>query len=482
MTGKDRQERENILFQDTPLPEKEQRRIVEWDKTAVWHPFTQMKDWVEEEPLVIHHGRDNYLYDTAGNKYLDGISSLWVNVLGHQPERIREYIHRQMDQVMHTTFLGQSNVPAAMLAARLVEVTPERLSRVFYSDNGSTAAEIAIKMCYQARLQQGQGHRGKFITFRGAYHGDSLGAVSVGGIDLFHGKYKPLLFDSHQIPFPHCYRCPWKKEPTECSRDKAAPCFQEAKKIIEQKASESTAVICEPLVQGADGIKTMPPGYLKHVETCARNNDLYLICDEVATGFGKTGTLLAVEQEEVQPDVLTLAKGITGGVLPLAATLTSENIYQAFYDQYETYKTFFHGHSFTGNQLGAVAALAVMEELVGDHPVSQGPFWEDLRSRLEEYGRLLEEYVAPLPWVGEIRRRGVMTGVEIVADRKSKEPHPPAAKIPQKIVEAARARGLLIRPLGNVMVLMPSLVFSPAELETLVKTTAEAVSYVLSDG
>src|SRR5215475_14166644 len=310
------------------------------DRDHLWHPFTQQQGWVEEEPLMIEGAGGTQLIDSEGRRYIDGIASLWCNVHGHRHPAIDEAIHDQVDRVSHSTMLGLSHPGATELAGRLVEIAPPGLSRVFYSDSGATAAEIALKIAFQYQQQRGESGRDSFVRLRDAYHGDTIGSVSVGGIDLFHSTYRPLLFETHAA------------EPGDAA---------DLERVLACHEEEIAAVIIEPLVQGAAGMLTHPPGYLREVRELCDRFGVLLICDEVATGFGRTGRMFACEQEDVAPDLLCVAKGLTGGYLPLAATLATERIYEGFLGAPEDQRTFFHGHTFTGNPLACAAALANLE-------------------------------------------------------------------------------------------------------------------------
>src|SRR5512139_2179325 len=350
-------------------PERKARHERLWraDHRHLWHPFTQMQDWLAEEPLVVDAADGVHLVDTLGNRYLDGVSSLWCNVHGHRVKAIDDAIRAQLDRVAHSTLLGLASTASIECAEELVRHLPRGLTRVFFSDAGATAVEIALKMAFQHHQLRGDAARTEFVAIRGGYHGDTVGSVSVGGIDLFHRIFKPLLFPVRHAPQPYCYRCPLGKAWPDC----AMACADEVEKVFEAHAGKVAALVIEPLVQGADGMIVQPPGYLRRMrEICDRHGAL-LVCDEVATGFGRTGTMFAVEQEGVRPDILTLAKGITGGYLPLAATLTTEAVFESFLGPFESRRTFFHGHTFTGNPLGCAAALASMR-LFRDRRVVEG--------------------------------------------------------------------------------------------------------------
>jgi adenosylmethionine-8-amino-7-oxononanoate aminotransferase len=417
-------------------------RARELDERHLWHPFTQMRDWGAEEPVVIAAGEGTDLVDVEGRRYIDGVSSLWCNVHGHRHPGIDQAVRDQLDRIAHSTMLGLTHGPAAELAGRLVEIAPPRLSRVFYSDSGSTAAEIAIKMAFQYWHQRGGQHarRTGFVTLRDAYHGDTLGSVSVGGMDLFHATYEPLLFRS------------WKARAGDAL---------ELERVLERHGEEVAAVIVEPLVQGAAGIRVQPPGYLREVRRLCDRFGALLICDEVATGFGRTGTMFACEQERVSPDFLCLGKGLTGGYLPLAATLTTERIYEGFLGAPEDGRTFFHGHTFTGNPLACAAALANLEAFEREHTLLR------LQPKIRVLHEQLEE-VAEMDEVAEVRGRGFMVGIDLGE-------HDPSLRLGHRVTLEARRRGAIIRPLGDVVVLMPPLAISKADLTRLVAITRESI-------
>ncbi len=415
------------------------------DKAYFWHPFTQMADWEKEDPLIIVTGEGSYLIDDRGRKFIDGFSSLWVNLHGHRVAEIDKAIKDQLGRIAHTTALGFSNAPAIELAAKLVAVTPPGLDKVFYSDSGSEAVEIALKMALQYWQHKGE-PRHKFLSFVNAYHGDTVGAVSLGGVELFHAAYKPLLFDVLRAPAPYCYRCPLGKEYPGCK----LACLKETERILEENKGSVAAIIVEPMVQGAAGMLTQPSGFLKGLRELADRHNSLLVADEVATGFGRTGKLFACEHEGVVPDIMTLAKGLTGGYLPLAATLVSQKIYDAFLGDYAANKTFFHGHSYTGNPLGCAAALASLG-LLGEQGFLDGveqrvKFMAD---RLHKCGKLAR--------VGEVRQCGMMVGVELVADKRTKQEYNLAEKMGARVCYKAREKWIITRPLGNVVVLMPPL-------------------------
>jgi len=439
--------------------------LTEWDKKFIWHPFTQMKDYMDMEPLIIERGEGCYLVDVEGRRYIDGVSSLWVLVHGHGKKELVEAVQRQAESICHSTLLGISNVPAIRLAKALIDFAPKGLSKVFYSDNGSTSVEIALKMAYQYWQQKGEKKRRRFISFANAYHGDTIGAVSVGGIDLFHKVYRPLLFRNRKSPSPYCYRCPLKLDKDTCG----TACVGEFEKVVRKHKDETCAVIIEPLVQGAAGIIVQPEGFLSSIWKIARENGLLFIADEVATGFGRTGTMFACEKENVKPDFICVAKGITGGYLPLAATITTDEVFNGFLGRFEDFKTFFHGHTYTGNPLACSVAIANLDLFRKERTL------ENLQGKISLLTGELEKF-RELPHVGEVRQAGFMTGIELVKSKKTKRPYPPDEKIGQKVIMEARKRGIAIRPLGDVIVLMPPLAIDEETLRELVKVTHESIA------
>jgi adenosylmethionine---8-amino-7-oxononanoate aminotransferase len=434
------------------------------DAAHVWHPFTQMQGWLDDRPLVIDRADGNWLIDTEGRRWLDGISSLWVTVHGHRKQAIDDAVRAQLDKVAHCTLLGQASVPSIELAAKLASLAPKGLNRVFYSDSGSTSVEIAVKMAYQYWQLTGRTRKQKFVALKEAYHGDTIGSVSVGGMDLFHERFRSMLFPVERVATPHAYRWPGKN-PLEES-------LAEISALFEARAHELAGFVVEPLVQGAAGMLMQPAGWLAGVAALCRKHDVLLICDEVATGFGRTGTLFAVEQEGVTPDLLCVAKGLTGGYLPLAATLTTDRIYTAFLGRFDEVKTFFHGHTYTGNPLACAAALANLALFESEQTLA----------KMKPVEAVLAEglaRVAALPQVGEVRRRGFMIGVELVKDRATREELPFAQRAGFQVCLAARKHGVLLRPLGNVVVLMPPLSLSVDEARLLTDALEEAIPAVL---
>ncbi|WP_410515196.1 adenosylmethionine--8-amino-7-oxononanoate transaminase [Paenibacillus sp. BR2-3] len=439
------------------------------NKAYLWHPFTQMKDYNNSDPLIIERGEGIKLYDIQGRSYYDGFSSVWLNVHGHNVPELNQAITDQLGRVAHSTLLGMANIPAIELAEKLVEIAPKGLNKVFYSDSGATGVEIAIKMAFQYWHNLGLQGKKTFITMKQAYHGDTIGAVSVGAIPLYHDVFQPMLFPSHVIPYPYAYR----------HKDGAAGAMEDTltalRVLLETRSDEIAALIVEPIVQGAGGIIVMPPGCLREMAALCRKHDVLLIADEVATGFGRTGAMFACDLEGVSPDLMVVGKGLTGGYLPVAATLATDEVYGAFYADYGEQKTFFHGHSFTGNPLGCAVALASLklfkERNMLEGVIAKSSFVEQKLAALKER-----------PHVGEIRQQGLMIGVELVRDKGSREPYDWADRIGVRAAARARELGMLTRPLGHVVVFIPPLASTEDELDSMTDILAASIVDVTEGG
>ncbi|MFY2157937.1 adenosylmethionine--8-amino-7-oxononanoate transaminase [Cytobacillus firmus] len=443
---------------------REQANLFESSMKHLWLPFTQMSDY-ERDPLIIESGEGIILKDMNGKEYLDGYSSLWLNVHGHRKKELNEAIMEQLDLIAHSTLLGAANVPAIRLAEKLIEITPANLQRVFYSDSGATSVEIAIKMAYQYWQNKGKQKKKKFVTLTNNYHGDTIGAISIGNVDLFHRVYGSLMFQTLKAPFPLQYRSPYSGEEV---KDRA---LTELRAIFREHHEEIAAITLEPLIQGAGGMNVMPSGYLKGVEGLCREFNILLIADEVATGFGRTGKMFAVEHEGVQPDIMTVAKGITGGYLPLAATLTTEEIYQEFYGEYEEMKTFFHGHSYTGNQLGCAVALANLEIYEKENLVEQA-------ARKAEVIQSELAALKSLKHVGDIRQVGLMCCIELVQEKETGKPFPWESRMGYHSTLEMRKRGMLTRPLGDVIVFMPPLASTDDQIRQMIQIMSNSIEAV----
>ena len=436
------------------------KTLQEYDRKYVWHPFTQMKEWEEDTPIVIERGEGCYLIDSDGNRYLDGVAAIWTNVHGHCKKEINEAIKTQVDRLEHSTLLGLSNDQAALLAKRLVEITPQGLCKVFYSDNGSTAVEIGVKMAFQFQQHRGGrfARKTKFISFDNAYHGDTVGAMSVGGIDIYHAVYSPLLFPTIKAPAPYCYRCQLcaGRDSSSCGE----LCLVELEKLMATHADELAGLVIEPLVQGAGGMIVQPPGFVRRVRELCDRFDILMIADEVAVGFGRSGSMFACGKEGVSPDIMALSKGITAGYLPLAATLTTRKVYDAFLGEYSELKTFFHGHTFTGNPIACAAALASLDLFKKEQLL------ESLPPKID-YLKMRLSTLAKLDHVGDVRQEGMIGGIELVQDKESREPYPWEERMGGRVCKEARKHGLFLRPLGNIIVVFPPLSITLDELEQL---------------
>jgi adenosylmethionine-8-amino-7-oxononanoate aminotransferase len=439
--------------------------LAAWDQRYLWHPFTQMQDWTAEEPVIIDRGEGNYLIDTRGRRYLDGVSSLWCNVHGHRKAELDQALREQSEKIAHSTMLGLGNVPATVLAKRLVDITPRALTRVFYSDSGATAVEVALKMAVQYWNLRGQARRTRFVALTEAYHGDTLGAVGVGYSEVFHRFFRTAVVPAFRIKPPHVYR--WKQRQDEEKALQLA--IDDAERVVATHAQEIAALIVEPLMQGAAGMWQQPPGYVAALRGITQRHGVLLICDEVATGFGRTGTMFAVEQERVEPDLLCLGKGLTGGYLPLAATLATEEIYRAFLAPYESFQAFFHGHTYTGNQLASAVALANLDLFEKESVLVR------VQQRAARLAERLRERFESLPHVGDIRQSGLMVGIELVRDKEKRTPYDAAQRIAHKVCREVRRHGVFLRPLGDVIVFMPLLSVTEDEVDLICDVTATAV-------
>jgi adenosylmethionine-8-amino-7-oxononanoate transaminase len=438
------------------------KKLVGADKRYLWHPFTQMAGWAETEPVIIEAGDGFYLIDTENRRYIDGVSSLWCNVHGHRVKKLDDAIAEQIGKISHSTLLGLGQNKSIELAEILVEISPDGLEKVFYSDSGATSVEIALKMAYQYYQNIGQKRRTKFIALENSYHGDTIGAVSVGGMELFHSIFRPLLFETFFTPSPHPYR--FDGDSGQC----LDYCLEKLESSLKSHAGEIAAVIVEPLVQGAGGIIVHPKGFLKGVSELAKKYDVLLIADEVATGFGRTGKMFACETEDVSPDIMCIAKGLTGGYLPLAATLATEEIFNAFLGQADEYKTFCHGHTYTGNALCCAAAVASLELF------SKNKIIESLPTKIELMKKYFEK-IAKLPFVGDCRQYGLMGGIEIVKNKDTKESFDYEQAVGAKLCAAMRSKGAMMRPLGDVIVLMPAVAMDMETSEKLLGIVAETI-------
>lgn len=430
------------------------------DLKYIWHPYTQMKDSQKHPSLLIERARGVKLYDEKGNFYYDTIASWWCNVHGHCHPKIKAAVRKQLNCLDHVLFAGITHRPAILLAEKLVSLTPKNLTKVFFSDNGSTAVETALKMSFQYWHNLGRKNKQKFISLDYAYHGDTIGAMSVGGVSLFNEAYKPLFFAAVNAPSPYCYRCPFNQEKNNCDFE----CAAALENILKEKGEEIAAIILEPLVLAAGGMIVYPPQYLSAAGKLAQKYDVHLILDEVATGFGRTGKMFACQYTEVKPDFMCLSKGLTSGVLPLAATLTTEEIYRAFYDDYEKKKTFYHGHTFTANPIACSAALESLEIFEKEGTLDR------VEKLIPAFYRYLDGF-REFSFAGDIRHLGLIGAIELVKDKKTKQPFLFEERIGQKIYERGLKQGLLLRPLGNIVYLFLPLCISGHDLEVILNKT-----------
>jgi adenosylmethionine-8-amino-7-oxononanoate aminotransferase len=446
-------------------------KLRQLDHSYLWHPFTQMQEWMGEEPCIISRGDGHYLIDVQGRKYLDGVSSLWCNVHGHRKKEIDDAIKEQLDRIAHSTFLGVSHVPGIQLAQKLIEIAPKRLKRVFYSDNGATAVEIALKMAIQYWQLKGEDRRTQIASLAESYHGDTVGSMSMGYSETFHRFYKNLLFPVLRLTPPHVFR--YYQGMSDDQALEAA--IKDAQEKLSQNENNLAALVMEPLMQGAAGMWAQPAGYVHALGEICRRHDILFIVDEVATGFGRTGKMFACEHAGVTPDILCLAKGITGGYLPLAATLTTGEIFSAFLGEYKEFKTFFHGHTYTGNPLGCAAAIASLELFEKENIL------EKMKSRIEYLKKRLSEDFLTHPHVSDVRHWGYMIGIELVEDKSRRKAYAPELRMGHKVIREARNRSVMIRPLGDVIVLMPPLSISDDELAALLDVTLNCIRTVTGD-
>lgn len=422
--------------------------LIAADKSHVWHPFTQMRDWcdAQHEPLVLVEGRGSKLIDAQGRAYLDGNSSIWTNIHGHSHPKIVSTIQAQAAKLAHSSFLGFTNEPAIRLAERLVGLfPPQTLMRVFFTDDGSTAIEVALKIAVQFHQLTGHSERCRFVSFENAYHGDTGGAASLGGIGVFHDRFAPL-----QFPVVR------------------APDLKALEALDREKIQSLAGVVIEPLIQGAAGMRKWPAGLLRDLRSWCDRHGVFLILDEVMTGFGRTGRMFACEHEDVVPDFIALAKGLTGGTMPLAATLTTERVFEAFLGDYAEMKTLFYGHSYSGNPLGCAAALASLDVFEEEKTL------ENLQPKMRRFGELLCD-LASEPHIGDVRQCGFIAGIDVVKEKATKAPYPWQEQTGAKVCVAARKYGLLTRPVRDTLVLMPPLCFNDEEIGQAVEALRRAV-------
>ncbi|MGL4741243.1 MAG: adenosylmethionine--8-amino-7-oxononanoate transaminase [Sarcina sp.] len=445
--------------------------LIEKDLRYIWHPCSQMKDYEELKPIIIERGKGPYLYDIDGKRYLDCVSSWWCNLFGHSNERLNNAIKNQLDKLEHVIFANFSNLPAIELSERLINITGEPLQKVFFCDNGSAAVEAALKMSFHYNIQSGREKKTRFLALEDAYHGETIGALSVGDLDIYSAVYKPLMIDVTRVKAPDCYRCPYSKTRETCSCE----CFEDMDKVMAEYKDELSGVIIEPLIQAAAGMKIYPPLYLKKLREACDKYDIHFIADEIAVGFGRTGKMFATEHAGVTPDFMCLSKGLTGGYMPMAVVLTTNKVYDCFYDDYNKYKAFMHSHTYSGNALGCSVAVEVLN-IFND---------EDIISTINSKAKILnEKLVAALrnhKNVGEIRSQGMINAIELVEDKETKQGFDSKLRIGYEIYKKALDRGLLLRPLGNILYFNPPYVISEEDMDFMVNETKNSLIEILGE-
>lgn len=429
--------------------------LQERDLKYIWHPCSQMKDYEKFPPIVIKKGEGVFLEDMEGKRYLDAVSSWWVNLFGHSNKRINEALYRQVNKLEHAIFSNFSHEPAIELSEKIISIVPKGLNKVFFSDNGSSAIEVALKLSFQYHQQIGKTKKKRFVAITDAYHGETIGALSVGGVDLYSKIYKPLLLDVIKVEGPDCYRCKFEENRYNCNTS----CFKYMKKVIEEKHEEITAIIIEPMVQCAAGMKIYSKDYLKKLRKLCDQYDINLIADEIAVGFGRTGQMFGCNHSQITPDIMCLSKGLTAGYMPMSLTIMTDKIYDAFYDDYNTMKAFLHSHSYTGNPLGCAIALECLnifkdENVIEKNKTKSKILKNKIESRLEE-----------IPYIGEYRQLGMIGAIELVKDRVSKESFHWKDRVGYEIYKIALKKGVLLRPLGNVIYFMPPYIINEEQID-----------------
>lgn len=449
-----------------------EKEIENWesrDLEYIWHPAAQMKDYEELPPMVIERAKGVWLYDVHGKKYLDIISSWWCNLFGHCNPIINQAVKEQIDRLEHVIFANFSNEPAIRLAEELARIVPKGLAKFHFNDNGSSAVEAGLKMCFQYHLQTGHSERQKFMCLSEGYHGETIGALSVGSLDLYAQMYKPMMMENIHVEAPDCFRCPYGEDREHCQCE----CFEHAEKAFAAYSKETAAIIVEPLLQGSAGMRVYPPLYLKKLRKLCDETGVLLIADEIATGFGRTGRMFACDHAGIAPDIMTISKGLTGGYLPMSVTVTTQAIYDAFYADYSEGKAFVHSHTYAGNPLASAAALAVQRIF------RTQPIFENASVNAKWLTARMEAELLPHPNVGEIRHIGLIHALELVADKKTKAPLPAAKRTGYEIYRRALAHGLLLRPIGDVLYFNPPLNITQPELDTALNLAQTALCEVL---
>lgn len=444
-------------------------KLQQKDMQYIWHPCSQMKDYEEFPPIIIERGDGSYLYDIEGKSYLDAVSSWWVNLFGHSNKRINSAISRQCESLEHVIFANFSHKPAIELAERIVDITPVGLNKVFFADNGSSAVEVALKLSFQYHQQVGNGAKNKFVAISDAYHGETLGALAVGDIDLYNKIYNKLIMHTYKAQGPDCFRCPYGENRDSCQ----VQCFEKMEELVEKHHNELCGIIIEPLIQGAAGMKMYPPIYLKKLRAICDQYKIHFIADEIAVGFGRTGKMFACEYAGVSPDMMCLSKGLTAGYLPLALTLVTDEIYQAFYCGYTELKAFMHSHSYTGNPIGCAVANETLNIFRDENVIEKN------KQKSQYIKELVFERAYKHPYIGEFRQQGMVGALELVEDKATKEGFDWKKRVGYNIYKVALKKGVLLRPLGNVVYFMPPYVVTEKDMELMVDVAFESINEYL---
>ena len=445
---------------------------MDWQKEDlkyIWHPCSQMKDYETLPPIVIERGEGINLYDINGKCYKDVISSWWCNLLGHANPRINSAIKKQLDSLEHVIFANFTHKPAITLCQELMKVLPEGLCKFNFADNGSAAVEMALKMSFQYHYQSGHPEKKRFMALTDAYHGETIGALSVGGVDLYSELYKPILLDVVRIEGPDCYRCPYQKCRDNCNCE----CFKNAEKTFEKYGAETAAIIVEPLLQGSAGMKIYPPLYLKKLRELCDKYNVHLIADEIATGYGRTGKMFAFNHAGVSPDIMCLSKGLTGGYMPMSIAITTQEIYDAFYDDYLKGKAFMHSHTYAGNPLACSAAIEVLKILRDKNII------EKANKRALYFNKIIKEKFLPQENVGEVRSIGLINAIELVKSKETKEPLDYRKRTGYQIYKKALDKGVLLRPLGDVIYFNPPLIIEENDMDFVSDIALECTKEIL---
>ena len=443
---------------------------VEKDLKYIWHPCSQMKDYETLKPIVIEKGKGIYIYDTNGNRYVDVISSWWCNLLGHCHPKINAAVKKQIDELEHVIFANFSHKPAITLCEKLSEVLPDGLCKFNFSDNGSSSIECAMKMSFQYHYQSGNPQKKRFMALTGAYHGETIGALSIVGVDLYSQIYKPVLLDVIRIDGPDCYRCPYGMKCENCN----AECFEKAEKAFAQYGNETCAMVVEPLLQGSAGMKIYPPVYLKKLRQICDRYNVHLIADEIATGYGRTGKMFACNHAGISPDIMCLSKGLTGGYMPMALAVTSQKIYDAFYADYNEGKAFMHSHTYSGNPLACSTAIAVLDILKEENIIKKA------NENAIYFNKIIKEKFSSHKNVGDIRSIGLINAIELVKNKSTKEAFDPKLRTGYQIYKKALKKGVLLRPLGDVIYFNPPLIIEPKDMDFVTDIAAECMSEILA--